>query len=90
MRAPSLSDAASRSAFAPVTSTHWLESRVALAGAFAELVSVEAGELDVVAAEVERLLADGLGPELVVLLLEQPAISAAATTRAINKHRRVM
>jgi hypothetical protein len=73
-----------------VTSTHWLESRVALTGALSELVSVEAGELDVVAAEVERLLADELGPELVVLLLEQPAISAAATTRAIHNHRRVM
>ncbi|OBI83499.1 hypothetical protein [Mycobacterium sp. 1245805.9] len=73
-----------------MTSTHWLESRVALTGAVSEVVSLVAAGADVVAVDVERLLADGLGAELVVLLLEQPAINAVATTRAINNHRRVM
>ncbi|OBG59080.1 hypothetical protein [Mycobacterium sp. E3339] len=73
-----------------MTSTHWLESRVATAGAFAELVSLDAALDELVAVEVERLLVAELAGELAGLLLEQPAISAAARTRAAISHRRII
>lgn len=55
LRAPALSDAVSRSALAPVTSTHWLMSRVVVGAA--SVVSLDE-ELDVADAEVEFFVVD--------------------------------
>ncbi|WP_108923356.1 hypothetical protein [Mycobacterium montefiorense] len=86
LRAPSLSDAVSRSAFAPVTSTHWLMSSV-VDGA-ASVVSLD-GDPVVTGAEAELFLVDP--GELVALLAEeQPDIANPATSIAATNQRWVM
>ena len=83
LRAASLSFAANRSAFAPVTSTHWLVSSWDAGADSVELVS-----LDVATADVDLLpdwVADGA--DVVDLPPEHPAIRAAVTMIAANHHR---
>ncbi|MEM6106761.1 hypothetical protein AAHS21_10925 [Mycobacterium sp. 050272] len=81
-----MSDAVSKSAFAPVTSTHWLVSSV-VDGAASVVSLVE--ELDVADAEVELFVDEPDG--LVVLLPdEQPEIANPAISVAASNHRWAM